>query len=118
MKQYHLGKWVGAYYTELTNSLGIVGMGSSLVNLTVLWAVASDKILSLFPWLTYPLFMGIVFFVVLVILPILDYTLLYKTRQAFQNRQGYAHDNPFKKDIEDVKTEIRKLRKDISEGKV
>lgn len=113
LKQLNLGKLVGAYYTELTYSLSLVGIGSSLVSLTVLWSVVDLRLYV--SWLTYPLFMGIVFFIVLVVLPMFDYFFLYRTRQAFLNRQGYV-DNPFKNDLADIKAEIALLRIDIEKN--
>lgn len=110
IKQYDLGRWFGLYYTELQNSLSIVGLFSSLVGLTVLWAVASTSIIYWVPWLTYPLFMGIVFFVVLFILPVVHYSFLYKTQQRFQSEQGYKHDNPFTRDMQQVKRDMAKIK--------
>jgi ABC-type amino acid transport system permease subunit len=109
LKQYNLGKWVGVYYSELQNSLSIVGIVNSLVNLTVLWAVASKSIVYWFPWLNYPLFMIIVFAIVLAILPLADYILLYKTRQSFLNEQGWKHDNPVKWELDIMKKQMIKM---------
>src|SRR3990172_3022118 len=110
MKQFDLGKPFGAYYTQLQRSLSLTGVGQSLVGLTVLWAVASDDLQHWLPWLTYPLFMGIVFFAVMVAIPAVDYVFIYKTQQRFLNVQGYKHDNPFRSDLEIVKADLELLK--------
>jgi hypothetical protein len=99
IKQYNLGKWVGIYYSQLINSLSIVGIGNSLINLTTLWAVANKSIVQFFPWLTYPILLGAIFVIVLVILPVSDYAFLYSTRQRYLNEQACKHDNPIIKKL-------------------
>lgn len=111
LRQYNLGKWLGFYYSELQNSLSIVGIVNSLVNLSVLWAVASKTIVIWFPWLNYPLFMGIVFATVMIVLPLADYTLIYKTRQTFLNEQGWKHGNPVKVQLDRMESAIVMLMK-------
>ena len=113
IKQYNLGKWVGIYYSQLMNSLSIVGMGNSLINLTTLWAVANTTIVGWFPWLTYPLLMGIVFVIVLVILPVADYMLLYDTRQRYLNEQACKHDNPIMRELATVKDELALIKEHL-----
>ena len=109
MKQFNLGRWPGAYYSQLINGLTIISVGSSIVNLTVLWAVTQDQIKRWFPWLNYALFLGIILFIVMVFLPLIDYMFLYKTRQAFLNEQGYKHKNPFREDIDLIKADLKEL---------
>lgn len=111
MKQINLGKGFGVYFTELQNSMGLVGLGSSLMNLTVLWAVAGEQIRALIPWLNYPLFTGLVFLVVLVILPVIHWFFLYAAPQQVQSEQSYKHNNPFKSDIEQLKADIALIKK-------
>jgi len=114
IKQYNLGKWVGIYYSQLMNSLSIVGMGNSLINLTTLWAVANTTIVHWFPWLTYPLLMGIVFVIVLVILPVADYMLLYDTRQRYLNEQACKHDNPIIRELGIMKRDLELIKNKLN----
>ncbi len=111
LKQYNTGKWFGAYYTELINSLGIVGIGNSLVGLTVLWVVASQSVTRFLPWLSYSLFIVVVFAVVLAILPLLHYIFMYKAIQGFQSEQSYKHMNPFKTDMDKIRHDLNLIKK-------
>lgn len=110
MKQFNLGRWFGTYWVELQNSMGLVGLGTSLMNMTVFWAIVGVKVQEFLPWLSYPLFMGIVFFIVLVALPYLHWTFMYAAPQQVASEQSYKHNNPFKDDIDHLKDDTDHLK--------
>lgn len=113
LKQYYLGKWAGVYYAELLNGLSMVGVANALVNLTVLWAVASKDIVYWFSWLTYPIYVAIIFTIVLIVLPLFDYMLVNKTRQAFLNDQTWRHDNPIKNKLDAIEEKQKLIEKQL-----
>lgn len=112
-KQYNLGKWLGSTFTQITNSFFYL----SIIN-TVMLAITSwqtflqERILSVFPWFNFWWFLIMIVFITLLVM-FLDYKLVYPARVAFQSKQSYYHENPFKTDMERLFVENAELKNEI-----
>lgn len=117
MRQYNLGRWLGAYYTQLQYSASYM----VFINLTMLsvtmWASARAQIVDLLPWLTFPLFLAIALVLLLVVLPLFDYVFMMKSRMSYQNEQSWRHNNPANEILARVEEKLDRIQKEIDELK-
>ena len=113
VKQYNIGKWFGAYYTQMQYSAGYMVAVNFVLLATTVWATSQTQIRALTKWISYPLFISVALFFIFVVLPTFDYMFMMKPRTIYQNSQGWIHDNPTNKELKLLRGEIEALRKEL-----
>jgi hypothetical protein len=114
LKQHNVGLWLGAYLSQLGNGTFYVSFVNTLIIQVMGWHTTyGETLVKWFPWLNFGLFTVLIMIAYLAIFPWVDYVLVNPSRIAFQNKQGYKHQSPFRTDIEIVKADVKAMQKDI-----
>jgi len=112
-KQYNLGVRFGA----LRILVGQVMFYVSMANFVMISVVAYDTTLRAviqahFPWFNFPLFIGIMAFLVLVAM-VLEYKFVVPSTTSYGNVMWYRHQNPAKADLELILKKLEELEAKI-----
>ena len=92
-RQYNFGTWLGGMYQGVSSSMFYYGMLNYVIILTIAWeASLRDYIHQMFPWVSFPMLLGVLVISVLVAM-LLDFKFAHAARIAFSNAQGYTHQN-------------------------
>ncbi len=113
MKQYNIGRWVGAYYVQLQYSAGYLMFVNFTMLAGTLWVTAQSQLQELVGWLTFPYFMGIALVGLFVVLPLCDYVFMMRARMSYQNEQSWKHENPALKKFDNITEELKAIRTEL-----
>lgn len=112
-KQYNLGTWLGASFTQIGNSFFYVTIGNTIMLAITAWSTPmATQIISILPWFNFWWFLFALLFCYGCLM-LFDLKFVYPARQAFQSKQSYAHENPFKTDMERLFSENVELKNEL-----
>lgn len=100
-KQYNI-QGIGNFISVLYTAAPMIGVIMYVVNACTFYMVAKEKY---FPWLSLPLFIGIII-IGLVILLVVFFKFVLPSYYAFINRQTYDHKNPVADDLKKIKQKL------------
>jgi hypothetical protein len=103
-KQYNI-KGIGTFINVLYLTAPILGIVMSIVNAITFYAVVNEYLHKIVPWLSLPLFIGLLMVGGLVLL-LLFYKFIYPSYYAFLNKQTYIHENPMQRDLDLIKKKL------------
>lgn len=108
-KQYNLGIWLGASFTQIVNGFVYITVINTFMLSVTVWSTPfASTIVSYIPWFNFWWFL-LALFICFGSIILFDLKFVYPARQAFQNKQSYAHENPVKADLERIFKENEKL---------
>ena len=109
-KQYKLSNKIGASRIILANIMFYVSIiNFVLISLTAYHTTLKYIITPILPFFNFPIFIGIIVCIILIAI-IIEYKFVLPSLYAFQNEQGFKHDNP----IKDMLVEINKQLDNIN----
>ena len=108
MHQHNFGMGLGAIKSQANNAQFYIG----LVQLGLVAVAAITKLQVWFPWMSFPMLLGILF-VLYLILMLVDYKLVLPATLAFNSSQAWRHRSPMKVDTDILKADMKRL-----EGKI
>lgn len=113
MKQTKFMPKLGFIQVQITNSLFYVSIANTLMLSLTFWYTSGSIIAAKYaPWLTMWMFLS-VSIVLLAIVMILDYKLMYPSRQGFISTQAYIHANPAVTDLKEIKKDLGKIKEKL-----
>lgn len=112
VKQVKLPSWVGALWVQYMHSLSYISVINFGMLSVTLWGIAGVSIKGVVPWASYWLFLGFVICIIMMAM-FLDYTLMYKTRQEYLNRQAVKHTNPAYLEIMEQSKRLKRIEKKL-----
>ena len=110
-KQYHISGWVGALKDLFTRVVFYVtALNFVLLAATAYHTTLRETIQSQLPWLTFPVFLGVLVVLVLISM-VIEYKIVLPSTIAYLNEQGYKHQNPIRAQLD----RIEKMLADMQE---
>jgi DMSO reductase anchor subunit len=103
LKQKNL-KGIGAFIEIAYFCMPLFGAVSYIMGAITMYAVVYPYVHPVVPWLTMPLFFGIILVCGLSVMT-LFYLFVYPSWWAFKNSQEYKHDSLLRKDLETIKAQ-------------
>jgi len=113
LKQHQLGQLPGAVKHVFNSTLGYVGY----INFSLIVAVAynttlRDPLQQYFPWLTFPMFIGVMV-VVVGLAMLIEYKLMMPSSISFGLSQSWRHRNPVRTELEKINKRLEKIEKKL-----
>ena len=110
-KQYKASGKIGGAKDLLMRTLFYVSIiNFILIAITAYHTTLRDTLLSWFPWLNFPIFLGILV-VGLLLLMVLEYKIVLPSSWAFSNRQQYEHQNLIRKQLDKIEETLSEIQK-------
>lgn len=106
LRQHNLGNWIGgiidafnrvAFFITAINTIMIIAMFYGMT--------AGPWLVERLPWLTFPVFMSLAVFGIIVAM-VLAYMFLLPSSMSFFNKHFYKHKNPMKRDLDLIKKKL------------
>ena len=95
---------------QLTNSLFYITLLNTLMLALTFWYTTGYEIASKYlPWVNVGIFLAVVA-LVNVIVAVLDYVLIYPSRQGFINEQACKHPNPAMESLVRLEADMAKVK--------
>lgn len=115
-RQHQFGELPGAVKNSFGRTLAYVGY----INFLVLMAVGynttfRDALMGYAPWLSFPMFMGIMVVGVVVVM-CLDYKFMMPSEMHFTQKQLWRHMSPIKAELKKVYDKLDKIERKIDKG--
>lgn len=112
--QKSMGKGTKFRLGALVDVVAYTAFWMSLVNFCLIALTAYNTtirvyIIGLFPWFNVGWFFLLMVIIVLSIMA-LEYFFLFPARQHFRNQWEYRQDSPIRKDLEEIKKQLRELQ--------
>ena len=106
---------VGGTYNQAIRTLGYWSAVNSTIILVLGWDSSIGLFLKgVFPWLTFPMFVGMVI-TAAILVGLIDLMFVLPAVYAFGNKQATIHANPIFQKLEEMQEEGRKRDKKIEE---
>ncbi len=104
MKQKNLGQFLGGLIDTYGRMSLLISIGSLIMTTGTFYVVVVKPYFQA-PWLTLPV--AIIMIVLLfAVIMLLTYLFITPAMVAYSNRQWYSHDNPMRRDLEEIKWEL------------
>ena len=92
LKQHNV-KYIGTFIHIMYFSMPLVGLAVQCASAATFYGVWRLSLLSVFPWLTLPVFIAIIAVLGIVVL-FIAYKFLYRSYYEFQNSQQFPENSP------------------------
>jgi hypothetical protein len=99
------GPWLGALKMQLVRALFYL----SLPTMPFSAIAATPQLQKWFPWLSFWVLAGAVILFFVVVGWWWDYKVMLPSEMAYNNAQSYKHENPYVKDMKDVKARLASI---------
>jgi len=116
-RQHNVGVWWGGFKNVATSVMAYVTFLNLIFVAPVAYAMVVD------PWLTeqgvtlpFSVFMGLLFLGIVLIF-VLEFKVSIPSTYYFWNEQWWRHKNPMRKEMGNLKKQVKEIRKDLSELK-
>ena len=111
LKQYSIGVSVGGVKDLLQRSLFYVTAINFFLLIITSWGIIlRDHIAQYISWFTFPVFVGLLVFVILFAM-LIEYKFILPATWKFINRQRYQHGEPLKSDLQKVLDRLDRIEK-------
>lgn len=107
LKQYKPILWLGGIRDIMTRTQSYYGLLNMPMMLIILYTVRMQSFIKYIPWLTLPVFIGILA-LLLVIIAILDYKIIYPSQIAYHQHEAYKHRSLIRQQLDDEREENKK----------
>ncbi len=105
LKQYRTGIWIGGVKNTLQNTMSYITVLNLVLLIVTSYSVTVRSfVIQFIPWFNIYIFVGAVAVFILVMM-VIEFKIVQPSCWAFNNWQGYEHDNPM---VTDLKTIIAK----------
>jgi hypothetical protein len=103
--------WLGALHDAFTTSLPILSAVQFLTILTLFYNDLSVHILPMFPWMTFPIFIIGVAFIMCGVM-VLVYKYLLPSIWTFRGKQMYGFESELLDEVKKLREEVKALKKE------
>jgi len=103
--------WLGALHDAFTTSLPVLSAVQFLTILTLFYNDLSPHIVPIFPWMTFPIFIGGVVLIMCGVM-VLVYKFLLPSIWTFRGKQMYGFESQLMDEIKALRKEVKALKED------